>query len=372
MAGRKNIFAHHPVKALYTIYFMTAAFVRLSFFALYYIPRRLRPLPRWDYKAALGVQTAKLVFRYVSTVEFKTPVSLEPGKEGKRFITISPRADNLYRDVLIDEKIKPEVIGGVWYPTLYSRDVARDKKIVLHFHGGAFVLFDCREGICGVGLRTLSDRFEGAPVFCPQYRLATEATGRFPAPLQDSVTAYRYLLEDLKIDPSRIIVSGDSAGATLTIAFLRYITNLPSSGPSLPLPVAALLWSPWVNVSDVDHINRSRNMGIDSIEPCICIWGTQALTDHSTAIKPSNPYISPLQSPFYIPIPTWVLIGTAEVFYESVLSFVDSMQAAGNNINLYEIRDAPHDTLLASGLGFQTELEEGMKQAWQLIKENSE
>ena len=91
-----------------------------------------------------------------------------------------------------------------------------------------------------------------AAVLCPQYRLASNPGGSFPAQLQDAVTAYRHLLDEQKIPAARILVSGDSAGAHIAINLLRYLHENPGL---LPLPRALLLHSPWVDLtpSELDY-----------------------------------------------------------------------------------------------------------------------
>ncbi|PLB35416.1 uncharacterized protein BDW47DRAFT_110553 [Aspergillus candidus] len=54
--------------------------------------------------------------------------------------------------------------------------------------------------------------------------------GRFPAPLQDMITAYAYLLHGLDT-PSRILVSGDSCGATRAMGFSATATPTRFSRP---------------------------------------------------------------------------------------------------------------------------------------------
>ncbi|KAK2747126.1 hypothetical protein FQN57_002383 [Myotisia sp. PD_48] len=376
MAGRTKLLTSHPFKALYTIFFAVSSIAKLPFVLLYYLPSSLRPLRTWSYITSVRVWGAKQFLAYASAVELQLPVSLEPGKEGDRFITITPRHDDLYNDALVSPQVKPQTIGGVWYPTLYSHDnpIHRDKKIILHMHGGAFVISGVREQNYGRACRLLSNQFDGAFVLCPQYRLASAPNGHFPAQLQDAVTAYRYLVEDLHIEPSRIVLSGDSAGGVLALGTIRHIVHYCTEDrvAGLPLPAAVLLWSPWVNVSKPDHVEQSRNKDIDFIRSDFLTWGTDALTDNSNAVASSHPYVSPLQSPFKLKVPLWVCIGTAETFYESVLDFVNRMKAENNIVKLYEIPDAPHDTFaLGVTLAYERELAEGMKQAWEMIRTNS-
>lgn len=80
------------------------------------------------------------------------------------------------------------------------------------------------------------------------YRLAPET--RFPGPLHDVVCGYFRLIEDLRIPPENIIVSGDSAGGGLALALLMYLRD-----NNYPVPSGAILMSPWVGASfhlDID------------------------------------------------------------------------------------------------------------------------
>ncbi|OKL62812.1 hypothetical protein UA08_01871 [Talaromyces atroroseus] len=373
MAHRKSWLARQPVKTVYTVCAAVRAIARLSFLSIYYIPHSLRPRKTWTWKLALGSEATRLSVVYVTAIQLQVPMSLEPGDEGERFVKCSPRADlqAFYSGILQSNKnIQPETLGGTWYPHCYDKDTSN--KVVLHFHGGAFVLLDSREEYCGHGLRTLSEQFDGIPVFCPEYRLATSPTGKWPAPLQDAVTSYLYLLYELNIDPSRIILSGDSAGGTLALALLRYIISSQSrvGVNALPLPVAVLLWSPWVNGHGTDdEANKdNRNKGIDTIGPGFLKWGLQELTDNETIISSSDPYLCPLAAPFKTDsVPLWMQIGTAELFYNPVQKFAKKMRAVGNTVHLYEIPDAVHDPLISWKLGFQEELKEGMRQAWDMV-----
>lgn len=66
----------------------------------------------------------------------------------------------------------------------------------------------------------------------PQYRLASDSSTRFPAAMQDGLTAYMYLLGQ-GVSPRDIVLSGDSAGANLVVALVRYLTEEKGF---LPLP----------------------------------------------------------------------------------------------------------------------------------------
>ncbi|ELR10106.1 hypothetical protein GMDG_04506 [Pseudogymnoascus destructans 20631-21] len=80
-----------------------------------------------------------------------------------------------------------------------------------------------------------------ARVFAPRYRLAPQFP--FPAPLQDCLAAYLYLLESGQ-DASTIVMAGDSAGGGMVLSLLCMLRD-----QGLPLPAGAVLISPWVDLT---------------------------------------------------------------------------------------------------------------------------
>jgi len=84
---------------------------------------------------------------------------------------------------------------------------------LVYFHGGGFVAgsLDTHDGVC----RSLANA-SGCRLVSVDYRLGPEA--RFPAAVEDACAATRWVADhatQLGIDPSRLGVCGDSAGATL-------------------------------------------------------------------------------------------------------------------------------------------------------------
>ena len=103
--------------------------------------------------------------------------------------------------------------GGDIPARLYRGAEQPSAPALLFLHGGGWVLgnLDSHDGIC----RRIAAR-TGACVLAIDYRLAPEHP--FPAAVDDSSAALRYLADNadrLGIDPARIAVGGDSAGANL-------------------------------------------------------------------------------------------------------------------------------------------------------------
>lgn len=363
MASINRPTASQSLYLLFVICFFPLAFLRLLFSAVFYAFPYARP-PRWPYRRCISIEIIKLTVEFVHGTEHKVQLYLDPDKEGDRFVAIQPRLDGIYTDVLASAETKPATVGAVWYPKRYTN--TDTKKVFLHFHGGGYIICSAREEDCGFSVRSLSRQFDDAPVLCLDYRLATLPNGRFPGAIQDAVTAYRYLIENLHIEASRIILSGDSAGGNLVLALLRYLADHPGL---LPLPHAALLWSAWVNLADMSYVEASVNRDIDCLRAKPLQWAVDKLTDNGRIVPSSHPYLSFAQSPFHIAVPFWVLVGTAESFYESNIQFVRDMRAVGNVLVLYELADAPHDAFLArQSYGLVREVEEATKEAWDIIR----
>jgi monoterpene epsilon-lactone hydrolase len=76
-------------------------------------------------------------------------------------------------------------------------------------------------------------------------RLAPE--NPFPAPVDDTLAAYRWLLAQ-GYDHRQIVLAGDSAGGGLVVAAMvamRYVGE--------PLPAAGVCLSPWIDLEAIGH-----------------------------------------------------------------------------------------------------------------------
>lgn len=121
---------------------------------------------------------------------------------------------------------------------LYTPPDTRRGGLTVFFHGGGFVIgsLETHDHVC----RDLCAA-SGAAVLSVDYRLAPEH--RFPAGPDDCLQAVRWVGENarhLGIDASRIVLAGDSAGATLaavTALRLRDEGGPPVRGQVLVYPV---------------------------------------------------------------------------------------------------------------------------------------
>lgn len=91
-----------------------------------------------------------------------------------------------------------------------------DSPVLVYYHGGGFVIcsIESHDALC----RRIA-RLSNSTVVSVDYRLAPEH--KFPAAVYDCYDATKWVAEnaeELRIDPSKIFVGGDSAGGNLAAA----------------------------------------------------------------------------------------------------------------------------------------------------------
>jgi acetyl esterase len=153
----------------------------------------------------------------------------------------------IYRDMAAGLGLLPPAVatedrsiagpGGPLPLRIYHPDVSGTLPALLYVHGGGFVIGDLEthDAVC----RTLCHDV-AAVVVAVDYRLAPEHP--FPAAVDDVVCALQWLsthARELRADPSRIAVAGDSAGAQLaTVACLHTAGTVKPRALGLIYPVA--------------------------------------------------------------------------------------------------------------------------------------
>lgn len=299
----------------------------------------------------------------MANVQVATPTPLTPGGEKERFVRIKPAGSEQYKGPLrINNDVQPVEIGATWYPKPLSASAEKTGlKVILHIHGGAFVSGDGRTQASGYFAKLLQKHVGATHILMPQYRISTlpasKTSNPFPAALQDSLTAYLYLLNDLHVAPENIILSGDSAGGNASIALLQYISEF-GADLRLPNPSAALLWSPWVDPSDTSgsFVHDNPNYATDYLSVSFTLWGTGAYAGTGGQKTLSSPYVTFKNHAFKTPVPLFVNTGSGEILYFDDCEWAEKMKDAGNDVTLDVEKNVPHDVLLLGNiLGFHAE-----------------
>jgi monoterpene epsilon-lactone hydrolase len=145
--------------------------------------------------------------------------------------------------------LETEVAG---FPALWAiPQGSQEDRVILALHGGGFLsgsIYTHRKLFAHLAKAT------GARALITEYRKVPEHG--HPAPVEDTTTAYQWLL-DQGVEPRRIAVAGDSSGGGLALATLLNAREL-----GLPVAAALLLMSPWVDMtvsSDTWESNRDKD-----------------------------------------------------------------------------------------------------------------
>jgi len=371
------ILAQQPAKGLYLLGALAFEATRFPIYLVRYLLRYGRQHPEWTLRQSLLTHVAAAVIRHLATIQHRTPLPLQAGAEGERFTTIKPAAATAYTGPLRgNADVAPVEIGATWYPAaLHAGSTTADVCVLLHIHGGAYVMGDGRTRDSGFMAQTLLRHTNATHLLFPQYRLSTlpaSATSNpFPAGLQDSLTAYLYLVNDLAIAPKHIILSGDSAGGNMLIALLRYISEY-GADLGISSPSAALLWSPWIDPADTSgsYVHDNDHYATDYISPPFTAWGSAAYAGLAGLETLKQAYISHKHRAFQTPTPLFVNTGGGELLYYDNIEWAEMMDKAGNEVKLDVEPIVPHDILaLGNRLGFEKEANHCAKRVGQWLRE---
>ena len=191
---------------------------------------------------------------------------------------------------------------------------------ILYLHGGAFTIGSLLDGCNLAALVALACQL---PVLSLDYRLAPEHP--FPTALNDSVTAYRWLVGS-GIPPKEIALVGESAGANLVLA-----TGLALRDSDDPLPSAIVSLSPMTDLtmsatSLASHAKKDPMLSAEWVRPHIAYYLGKA--DPTT----------PLASPFFGDLrglpPLLIQVGGYEILVDDVVRFAEKAKQANVEVTL--------------------------------------
>jgi acetyl esterase/lipase len=211
-------------------------------------------------------------------------------------------------------RLEMSELAGVKVDLYHPRPSRGDEPTLLYIHGGGYVTCSPasqRDGIPRFAYAT------GARTVAPYYRLAPEHP--FPAALEDVLTVYRALLRQ-GVSPERLFVAGDSAGAGLSLAMMLRLRD-----EGTPLPRAAVLVSPWVDLT----LLREAMLGLAPHD----YLGPENLVRFAREYAGMRPLTDPLISPVFADLsglpPLLVTSGGAELMLDQHRRFVARARAAG-------------------------------------------
>ncbi len=207
----------------------------------------------------------------------------------------------------------PVIVNGISSEWITSS--AAKNGVILYLHGGAYALGSVnvhREYLARLALATQ------LKILAINYRLAPEHP--FPAALEDSISAYHWLLQQ-GYDSSRIVIAGDSAGGGLTLATLVSLRDVGD-----PLPARAVFISPWLDLSLSGNSVRKKSKSDPILNAVILNEYSQY---YAAGQEITSPLISPLFANFHGLPPILVQVGSDEILLDDSVRFSEIAQKSG-------------------------------------------
>lgn len=209
-------------------------------------------------------------------------------------------------------------VGGVpadWVTV----DVSEANRVVLYFHGGAYVM-GSRNTHRGLAARIA--RAARARVLLPDYRLAPEHP--FPAAVKDAMTCWRWLVSEGR-SPQHMAIAGDSAGGGLTLA-----TLLALKAAGEPLPACAVGLSAW---TDLEGTGPTAEPGAVD-DPMLTPEGLRSSGSEYAAGNLRNPLAAPLHGDLEGLPPLLLQVGSRDILQSDSTRFAERARAAGVEVTL--------------------------------------
>lgn len=202
---------------------------------------------------------------------------------------------------------------------------------MMWLHGGGLVIGDARSDAA------LFQRYAnalGMPVCSVQYRLSSKHP--FPAPLHDCKAALEWLAGQPDIDPSKIVIAGNSAGGGLAAGLCLLCREQGDITPCMQVLIYPMLDDRTSHQHHPDEHafrlwdRRSNQLGWD-----------RYLHGHDRATLP--PYAVPARAESLANLPpTWIGVGALDLFFDENLAYASRLEEAGVPTTLLTIDGAFH------------------------------
>lgn len=192
-------------------------------------------------------------------------------------------------------------------------------KAILYMIGGGYVSGSCQDHRAIVARIAKGTNVR---VLLFEHRLAPEDP--FPAALDDSITAYRWLLKE-GYAPADILCMGESAGGGLCLSLLLALKD-----KSIPLPAAAVALSPWTDLKLTGDSYRTK------AETCLAPKGMSAVCSkyYYGENDPCMPWISPLYGELAGLPPLLITAGGDETMLDDSTRFAEKAKKSGVEVTL--------------------------------------
>ncbi len=231
-------------------------------------------------------------------------------------------------------KVPGYLDGEIDVVFLAPKDATEPLPCLVNIHGGGFVFdaapYQYRHAMAYA-------KGAGCAVAFVRYRLAPDYP--FPYPQEDSYRAVNWVFdhaEELRIDPTRIGIGGDSAGGTLTAVSCMMLRDRNAK----LRPLFQLLIYPWLDGrSNSDSCKRFTD---------VPMWNSVLSSKVDPIINPdpsATPlaYRSPVEAQSHAGLPpAYIEVAQFDCLHDDGVLYADLLRAAGTSVGFHETSGTIH------------------------------
>ncbi|MDR2457780.1 MAG: alpha/beta hydrolase [Clostridiales Family XIII bacterium] len=288
-------------------------------------------------------EVTEKLFKDYEGAEWFTHNGMEPDEASKKIMAelmkkleaypMAPGNELDFFDDRTPEEMTREDIDAPHGLKLYhytpDKKIPDEDRIVFYVHGGGFMRgnkYWCRYNAINQAKNL------GLPVYACEYRYVPEY--KYPSGIDDVEWAWNYLVNTLKIDPKKIIITGESAGGTYEMALL---VRLKRQGRELPPSCVCI--SGFLDYA-AESPSYTLNNGIDPLfsidfQEMIPRYLNDVSIVHDPEVSPKNADVAGFPETIFFADDT-------EVFVSDALILAEKLHKAGIKTEAYITHGLTH------------------------------
>lgn len=227
-----------------------------------------------------------------------------------------------------------DVSGGKIHLRIYTpKGEGGPYPLIVYYHGGGFVIANL--DVYNASAQALAEQV-GAVVVSVAYRLAPE--NKFPTAHNDAFTAYEWAVKnavDLKADPAKIAVVGESAGGNLAAN-----VSIMARDKHIMLPVHQVLVYP-ITQADMNTESYKLHEKAKPLNKAMMGWFTEKYL--TTMIEAQDPKISLVNANLKGLPSTTIITAEIDPLHDDGVILADKLKAAGVKVGSKNYEGVTHD-----------------------------
>lgn len=232
--------------------------------------------------------------------------------------------DNLYNEVSVETREFMERKVFILSP----RDEEKSDKVILYFHGGAYVA-EATDKHWEFLKKIVNDT--KATVIMPDYPLTPKYT------YKDVMNMVEPLYKETvsRVDNEKLILMGDSAGGGLALGLAEKM-----SANNVKLPSKIILISPWLDVTmsneKIDEVQKNdKELSKERLAIAGIAYARDLKEEEDYFVNPVNGDISKLKNII-------IYTGNYDILNPDCYTLREKIQPLVQNVNIKEYDTAPH------------------------------